>query len=313
MARVGTVRELWRYPVKSMGGERLEAAQIDRQGVLGDRLWAVRDVEAGIVTSAKRLPALLQCRASYVRPPQREEIPHVRVRMPDGAELESRDPATNRALSELVGREVALCSVDQGLRHFLNERPSSAKLRQIFGVKPGEPLPDLSMFPLWKLLELALFATPPGTHFDAYPLHLLSTASLCWIAERAPGSSFEVTRFRPNLLVEDEAEGGLVENAWCGGTLAVGGARLPVRIPTVRCSMPARAQPDLRADPGVMKAIAAHAERCLGVYASVARGGRVRVGDALELEPASSVRRAAGATRKLKRLMLRASERLLPR
>src|SRR4029077_9199045 len=52
------VQELWRYPVKSMRGERLESAEIGRDGVRGDRLVHVRERGGRVVTSRYR-PALL--------------------------------------------------------------------------------------------------------------------------------------------------------------------------------------------------------------------------------------------------------------
>ena len=51
-ARVGTVRELWRYPVKSLGGESLAAARVSKQGLVGDRVWAF--VDAGSAREVKR-------------------------------------------------------------------------------------------------------------------------------------------------------------------------------------------------------------------------------------------------------------------
>ena len=63
-----------------------------------------------------------------------------------------------------------------------------SELRAIFGREAGEPLPDLSLFPP-QLLE---FESPPGTYFDAFPLLLLTSASLASMQERAPGSVFEL-------------------------------------------------------------------------------------------------------------------------
>ena len=60
-----TVSQLWRFPVKSMGGHRVDEVRVDRRGVHADRLWAVRDVEKGITASARRLPVLLGCSARY--------------------------------------------------------------------------------------------------------------------------------------------------------------------------------------------------------------------------------------------------------
>ena len=57
----GTVRvaELWRYPVKSMQGERLDAAVVEADGFAGDRTWALRDETTGKMLTARREPQLL--------------------------------------------------------------------------------------------------------------------------------------------------------------------------------------------------------------------------------------------------------------
>src|SRR5437899_6787189 len=51
---VGTLSQIWRYPVKSMAGESLEAAAVDEFGIDGDRRFALLDVASGKVASAKR-------------------------------------------------------------------------------------------------------------------------------------------------------------------------------------------------------------------------------------------------------------------
>ena len=65
----GTVTQLWRFPVKSMGGSAVEELRIDRRGVHADRLWAIRDLEHDITASARRMPALLGCSARYATEP----------------------------------------------------------------------------------------------------------------------------------------------------------------------------------------------------------------------------------------------------
>ena len=107
--RLGTVSQVWRYPVKSMSGERLESATIGTRGVAGDRGWAVRDVERGGVTNAKRLPALRACRARYLQDPiDGDGPPNVEVTLPDGTCVSSDDPGAARRLSDALGREVTL-------------------------------------------------------------------------------------------------------------------------------------------------------------------------------------------------------------
>ena len=65
MTQVGTIREIWRYPVKGMAGEKLDSAYFDENGITGDRRWALRDVARAEIQSCKARPALLQCRAIY--------------------------------------------------------------------------------------------------------------------------------------------------------------------------------------------------------------------------------------------------------
>ena len=42
---MAAVQEIWRYPVKSMGGQRVAASAADGRGLLGDRVWAVIDAD----------------------------------------------------------------------------------------------------------------------------------------------------------------------------------------------------------------------------------------------------------------------------
>src|SRR5207253_9758446 len=103
-----------------------------------------------------------------------------------------------------------------------------------FGRLPAAPLPDLSVFPQ----ELFEYTSPPGTYFDALPLHLLTTASLRALGRLNPASRFDRRRFRPNFLIEPEAgTDDLVEGGWCGEPLSVGGATVMVEVGTLRCSM----------------------------------------------------------------------------
>lgn len=321
-AAAGTIRELWRYPVKSMGGERLDAIALDERGPRGDRLWALHDEEKGAITSAKRLPGLLLMTARYLEEPGPEAgpgaVPPVAIRLPDGTEVASGDPDVDDRLSAALGRRVRLSALRPASDrdHFRIPATTADEMRAAFGVAPDEPLPDFSSLPVSLLAELARYATPRGTYVDAYPVHLLTTASLAAMRARAPASDFDPRRFRANLLIETAGGEGLVERGWAGGTLRAGDAALRLEIPTVRCSMPSRAQPDLPADPAIMKTVAAEAERCLGLYASVARPGRLAVGDTVEIDLPDRSRLRAWTDRRaaaFKRALLRAAERRLPR
>src|SRR3954453_8849705 len=106
MSVVGTVAEIWRYPVKAMGGERLARSAIAARGLHADRMWAVRDVERDAFTTARRWPDLLQCSARYAEDPagrsaEPGDVLDVIVTFPDGREVSSSDPAIHERLSEL--------------------------------------------------------------------------------------------------------------------------------------------------------------------------------------------------------------------
>lgn len=311
---VGTVRELWRFPVKSMGGERLEAAAVGERGVHGDRLWAVRDEDKGTITNAKRIPALLMLTARYVHEPQDDvgpgTVPDVTVTFPDGSAMTSDDPAIHERLSAFLGHRVTLCALRPASdrAHYRVAKGTLAEMRSQFAVDDGEPLPDFSMLPLGMLLELGRYATPPGTYFDAVALHVVTTASLAALRALHDGD-FDVRRFRPNLVVDSPATG-FVEAEWTGGTLSAGSCTAFVDCQTPRCSMPTRAQPELPADPKILRTIAHEAARCLGAYATVTRTGHIRCGDVVGYEPPETTRLGQWARARatgLKRVLLRAA------
>ena len=322
MSVAGSVAEIWRYPVKSMGGERLARSAIAARGLHADRMWAVRDVELDTFTTARRWPVLLQCSARFVEDPAgRSAGPgdqlEVVVSFPDGREVSSADPAIHDRLSELVGKPARLESLPalSEKQRYRTPQATKADVRRQFAIPDGEPLPDFSMFPVRKLAELARYATPVGALYDAYPILLVTRASLRALAERSPDSRFDVRRFRPNVLIDrDGAE--LAEFDWCGGRLRAPNVTFHADIPALRCSIPTRQQGDLPADPDILRTINAHADHCLGVYAHVAKAGTLAEGDLLEFEPSRAASAPAAATRAgttaLKRGALRVFDALMP-
>jgi uncharacterized protein YcbX len=307
-----------------MRGERLDCADVDARGLRGDRVWAVRDEEKGIITGGKKIPALMQCAARFVEEPRGGQgadlCPQVLIALPDGTELHSGETKVHERLSEFLGKRVSL----QRLRpasdrqYYRGEKPTTAYYRRILGLADNEPLPDFSAFPLALLRELGTYATPRGTYFDAYPLHVVTTATLDALRAKSPDSVFDVRRFRPNLVVHAGQASGFVEVAWCEGKLRAGnkGFSAQVLMPTTRCSMTTRAHGDLSADPAVLRTISEHSNRCLGVYGTVATPGRVCVGDAVDVQEArASVlgKWAKARTKQAKRLLLKAVQAALPR
>jgi uncharacterized protein YcbX len=113
---VGSVAGIRRYPVKSLVGEELTEAQVDARGLVGDRLWSVRDQDGKFGSGKstrrfRRMDGLLDLSAKY----DGAEVPV--VTFPDGASFRGDDPAVHAALSTYVGREVTLAR-EQEVSHF---------------------------------------------------------------------------------------------------------------------------------------------------------------------------------------------------
>jgi uncharacterized protein len=312
---IGQVAQLWRYPVKSLGGQQVELAEFGARGVLGDRLWAVRDLERDVTASARRLPLLLTATARYCDPVPSDagpgNVPEVEITFPDGTVMTSSDHEVHAKLSELVGRDVRLTALppveDTSLQRLSREERahvSVASLRTDFGVVEGEKLPDASVVPVADLVTLARYSTPPGMFVDLGPVHVLSETSLATIGAEL-GSDLDARRFRPNVLLAlDNPDEDFPESEWIGARLALGDVVLDVTMPTIRCVVPSRAQPGLEVDRRITRAVAARAQRCLGVYCDVNSGGRVRIGDHVAVRPVDASRTRqmlSGAARRTKR------------
>ena len=97
--RVGKLVEIWRYPVKSMGGETLPRASFGERGLYGDRGWAVRDEVAGEIRGGRKLPRLMQFEAAYREEPTADSVPHADLRLPDGSEIATDAPDVSARIS----------------------------------------------------------------------------------------------------------------------------------------------------------------------------------------------------------------------
>ncbi|MGI8661963.1 MAG: MOSC domain-containing protein [Acidimicrobiales bacterium] len=257
MGAPGSVSALYRFPVKSMQGERVERLMLEKEGAKGDRLFGVLDVATGKVLSAKRTAALLDATATLD-----ERTGAVAITLPDGSAHEAGDPTTDTALSAWLGREVRLTGPGVDATAY-----------------------ELLMDPVDDSSEVWDFATPAGSLVDLAGAHLLTTASLGAAAALRPGADWSIHRFRPTVLIDTGEAEGFVEDAWVGATVALGAASVEVFMATPRCSMPPRAQPPngLEREVEVASILRDHHENNLGVYATITTAGTVAVGDAVTI------------------------------
>lgn len=247
---VARVAEIWRYPVKSLQGERLVETAIEADGLAGDRLWGLRDDATGKILTARREPRLLLAWACL------DDEGRPRIRLPDGTVCTGAGPATDVTLTAWLGRRVTLVAA--------GGQPASTA--EYF----ADPTNDASRAIEWTM--------PPGRFVDALPLLVLTTASLRAGQAVHPTGAWDARRFRPNLLV-DVGGDGWVEDAWAGRSLAIGSAVVVPRQQCERCTMVTRAQPDLDRDLDVYRALARNHNGTFGMWSAVTRPGTVRAGD----------------------------------
>ncbi len=264
MSTLGTVAAIWRYPVKSMMGEELNACEVTVSGVAGDRAYAFIDGDNRIGTAKiqRRWRPVFQSRARYLEEPN-GGVPPAEVTLPDGKRLMTSDQEFESTFAELLGFEARL----------VTEKEAPLKLESPPFDKPFQAEAGATIdFPV------------VNGFFDLGSLHLLTTATLDTLRSLNPASRFEPRRFRPNFVIATGDATGFVENDWTGKTLEIGDeVRIKVMMPTIRCLVTTLPQDDLPNDPDVLKTAAANNSANVGVYALVERGGRVHRGDELRL------------------------------
>jgi uncharacterized protein YcbX len=165
------IAELWRYPVKSLQGERLDSVAVTADGLEGDRQFAIYDVESGLGLTGRRVPELLFASARM------RADGTVEITLPDGSPAKDDD-----TLSDWLGRSVTLRSAaSEAARRYENvvdfEHESTSD---------------------WKPFEGAAraFHDSAGARVS-----LVSTATI---------GTWDPRRFRSNVLLDGEGEDSLV-------------------------------------------------------------------------------------------------------
>jgi hypothetical protein len=171
---VGRIAEIWRYPVQSMQGERLDAAEIAPNGVVGDRAYGLVDPDLGMVVSSaqgrRKWRGIVALAARYLETPAKNgHAAPIEVVLPDGTALRNGQTDIDARLGDALGAPVHLA-----------DRAAEDK----------------------------------RSDYSHSPLHLLTTASLRQFAEHHPEGRFVPARFRPNLVIDMGEETGFVEQDW---------------------------------------------------------------------------------------------------
>ncbi len=273
---VGRVAELWRYPVKSMLGERRDQMPITQRGTLGDRAWALRETATGRIASAKRFPQLLAFQARYDVEPTFAAAGRIEISLPDGRTICPEDPDASAIISDLLGHSVRL-----------ENQPASDEKTGIDRDTVFGDVPVNQMKADWTPESMPdYFQLMTGTFFEIGAVFILASGSVDHLRKLQGGTAqIDRRRFRPNIYIESEAEwGGFVEDSWLGGALNIGGAvKVDGFQPTIWCVTSTLAQQELPRDLSILRTAAQHHRGCLGVYATVTGPGLLHAGDAVYL------------------------------
>lgn len=291
MIKVGTVKQIWRYPVKGMAGESLNYCHLGEKGLQGDRIWAIQDTARQEIQSCKFRPQLLRCVARCRSAEMTGSHDEVDIVFPDGRVVGSDDPLIDELLSELIGHASTLealrplSQLDFYRRHKKDAHTWLEELKATFEREAGEPLPAI----LDDLPAAAVdFVSVPGTFFLVTPFHLLTTATLAHMQQLNPQANWDVQRFRPNVVIETlPGMQGLVEQAWVANKLRIGRATIDCNSTTPRCGAVTRQQQTLESDSSVLRTIVQKADQNLGIYGSITQSAVIRVGDEVFLQTAS--------------------------
>ncbi|MFV0309329.1 MAG: MOSC domain-containing protein [Desertimonas sp.] len=243
------VVELWRYPVKSMLGERLEHAVIGPAGIVGDRRWALFDRDTGLTLTARRVPELLVAQARLISGGDRvHDGDAVEIELPDGTVT-----ADDAVLSRWLGRDVEL---RDATAH------DTTGTYEIALDDDGAPTEHHD----WVRWDGPTWSFHDSTRTQ---VSLVSTATV---------GAWDRRRFRANVILA--ADTPMIEDGWIGERLAAGTSVLEVTKPIDRCVMVTRPQRDgIERDLEVLTTINRERAGNLAIGALVSTPGEITTGD----------------------------------
>lgn len=257
MTQIGTIAEVWRYPVKSMAGERLDEAFVGYAGVYGDRLFAF--AHAGGPAFFPYFTGRDHAQMVMYRPRFRQ--PALAVRPPNAIEA--------------LGAGIGITAVYGGADALAVDVVTPAGA--VLAVDDPALAADLGGETALSLLRCDRAMT------DCRPVSLFSVQTAGKLAQEME-RPIKVRRFRANLVIDLPGTDGFAEDALVGKTVRIGDrVTIAVLDRDGRCAMigidPDTAERDRDIPAWVVKA---HEGRA-GVYAAVLAEGIVRPGDAISV------------------------------
>jgi uncharacterized protein YcbX len=238
ITRVGIVRQITRYPVKSMAGIATPSAFLGWHGLHGDRRFAFRrfnDNSGFPWLQASRLPELLLYQPLGLDEHAEEPTP-THVRTPEGLNLALGSKELQNSITEKFGSSVELMKLKHGI-------------------------------------------------FDEGSVSVINLATISAIG-REVGMDLDTRRFRANILIASDSAEPFQEDGWVGGRLVFGesdGPVVSITLRDLRCVM-INLDPDTaQQEPNVMRTLVRLNGNHAGAYGTVARTGRISLGQAVSL------------------------------
>ena len=263
MSIVGTVDSLWRYPVKSMGGEELEEAFVGFPGVYGDRYFAFRSSarpKGFPYLTGREQQRLLRYRPRFRNPEKAAEPPNLAEAqlITPGINPVNADPEDLRVDVETPSGEL-LAIDDPALESML-----------------GEGISDDNNLTLVRS-ERAMT--------DCRPVSLISLQTVEQIGEELrEGGGLDPQRFRANVYVDSASGRGFGEDALVGRSLRIG-SKVVVSVleRDPRCKMISLDPDTGEHNPQILRTVARVHGNMAGVYCAVLVEGVIKKGDSVEL------------------------------
>jgi hypothetical protein len=245
MSVVGTVAEIWRYPVSSLAGEPLPVAEISGSGIRGDRQFGLVDAETGDIAAPDQHHRWRPAARIAARWSLEGEL---EIAVPGGGWWPALSRDASRAMTAHMGFSVEI----RQLGSIANER--------------WPPHPPLAV-----------------PRYERSAIHLVTSASLAELQRRLPRSLIDVRRFRPNVVVRTTEASRFPEYRWVGRALKMGSVLLQIFEPCQRCGFTAIEQDSLPYDPEILRTLVGDNAGSFGVLCAVTNVGVVATGDAAEI------------------------------
>jgi len=263
MSIIGTIASLWRYPVKSMRGEEVDAAFMGFAGIYGDRLFAFKSVASpkGFpYLTGREQPDMLRYRPRFRHPEQAAQPPNLAdaERLVPGLHVNPipADPADLMVDVETPSGEI-LAIDDPILIRMLGARIDEAHILTL--VRSDRVLTDCR------------------------PVSLCSVQTVQQLGEEL-GTAVDQRRFRANVYVDLSSAGGFSEDGLVGHTLHLGSqVVITILQRDPRCTMITLEPETGVSNPEVLRQVTEAHDGMVGVYGAVLVEGMLRKGDTIEL------------------------------